>query len=182
MCPHTKSATVLIMHALVHVHCCLVPTATGSVTLTCLKNDGWPTGPSFDIKVAAQVVDGPCTDDGDFTSTVTLNSKPTVEVTGGDNQNICSATSVTINYGATVVPTFTPDWSFVVDGEQKDNVHCTSSGKVQPWSTTSQQTCTCLQSTSSIQDNHCFPRAVLRVFTCHTCPKDGPGLRIATCS
>jgi hypothetical protein len=150
--------------------------------VTCSKGADWPTGDSFPLVVTARVREDPCTKDDDFTTDVALHRKPTVSVTGGDNQNICSATSVTINYGATVVPTFTPAWSFVVDGEQKDNVHCTGSGKVQPWSTTSQQTCTCLQSTSSMQDNHCFPWAVLRVFTFHTCPKDGPGLRIATCS
>lgn len=128
------------MHALVHVHCCLVPTATGSVTLTCLKKDGWPTGPSssFDINVAAQVVDGPCSDDGDFTTTVTLNSKPTVGVDDDGAGAVCATgetgKSVTITYTATVAPASPLTWSV---GKRSDDstvaaeVACTGVGELQ---------------------------------------------------
>jgi hypothetical protein len=120
----------------------LLLTANADRTVTCSVADssGWPSGNSFTIKVAATGEDGPCTDDGDLTTTVTLNRQPTVTVTGGDDQTVCSSSgsSVTINYGVTVTSasgdsaTYTATWlDPVIEGDQASNVACTATGELQ---------------------------------------------------
>lgn len=76
-------------------------TADGSVSITCSKGNGWTTG-VWDLKVKATVKDGPCNDDDEKITTVTVNSKPTVTVTGEATKPGCSQGPVVLEYTVTV--------------------------------------------------------------------------------
>lgn len=84
-----------------HSHACPVLAATGTVNVKCDKGSGWPTG-VWDLRVQAAVEDGPCTDDGEITTKVKVNSKPTVTITGETSRTACAQGPVVLEFAVSV--------------------------------------------------------------------------------